>query len=485
MKKIILICLFPTTLLSQIQIGNDIDGEAAGDLSGYSVSLSDDGNIVAIGARSNAENGYGSGHVRVYENIGGTWSQIGSDIDGEALGDNSGYSVSISGDGSVVAIGAIGNDGGATAAGHVRVYENINGTWIQAGGDINGEASGDQSGFSVSLSADASVVAIGALYNGGNGDDSGHVRVFQNNGGTWSQVGADIDGESAEDLSGFSVSISADASTVAIGSINNDGNALSAGHVRVYKNTNGAWMQIGTNINGEGDADQSGYSVSLSDDGNIVAIGAPGINTIPGYVRVFKIFEGNWIQVGTDIIGEAADDDSGYSVSMSDDGSVVAIGARYNDGNGHRSGHVRVHQYIGGSWVQVGVDIDGEAAEDNSGSSVSLSSAGDIVAIGARYNAGNGIDSGHTRVYDLSGVLSNNSFEQNIFQVYPNPTSNLVTIELNEGLVLERINVYSSLGKLLKSDDSTLISLDELARGSYFLEVKTNQGVGIKTVIVE
>ena len=51
-----------------------------------SVSLSSDGSVVAIGAPyGNDENGQGSGHVRIYQNISGTWTQIGDDIDGEAV----------------------------------------------------------------------------------------------------------------------------------------------------------------------------------------------------------------------------------------------------------------------------------------------------------------------------------------------------------------------------------------------------------------
>ena len=56
--------------------------------------------------------------------------------------------------------------------------------WQQVGSDIDGEAAGDQSGYSVSLSSDGSVVAIGAPFNDGNGIYSGHVRIYQNNSGT-------------------------------------------------------------------------------------------------------------------------------------------------------------------------------------------------------------------------------------------------------------------------------------------------------------
>jgi hypothetical protein len=105
------------------QIGSDIDGEAVYDLSGHSVSLSSDGSVVAIGAYLNYGTwGCNSGHVRIYENQSGTWTQIGSDIDGEAANDLSGWSVSLSSDGSVVAIGAWQNDGTGADAGHVRLY---------------------------------------------------------------------------------------------------------------------------------------------------------------------------------------------------------------------------------------------------------------------------------------------------------------------------------------------------------------------------
>ena len=98
------------------QRGSDIDGEATGDRSGWSVSLSSDGNTMAIGAYGNSSS---KGHVRVYTWDGSSWSQRGSDIDGEAAGDQSGHSVSLSSDGNTLAIGAPNN---SSFKGHVRVY---------------------------------------------------------------------------------------------------------------------------------------------------------------------------------------------------------------------------------------------------------------------------------------------------------------------------------------------------------------------------
>ena len=101
------------------------NGEAADDISGLAVSLSSDGLTVAIGAFLNAANGSGSGHVRVYkfESVNSVWLQMGSDIDGEAADDNSGRAVSLSSDGLTVAIGAPGNDGNGSLSGHVRVFK--------------------------------------------------------------------------------------------------------------------------------------------------------------------------------------------------------------------------------------------------------------------------------------------------------------------------------------------------------------------------
>ena len=180
MKKLILLTtlLIPFIIFSQTQLGSDINGEAAGDYSGNSVSLSSDGTIVAIGANFNDGNGSNSGHVRVYEYSGSSWSQLGADINGDSSGDYSGRSVSLSSDGTIVAVGAPYNDGNGSNSGHVRVYQYSDSSWSQPVLDIDGEAADNYSGYSVSLSSDGTIVAVGAPYNGGNGSDSGHVRVY-------------------------------------------------------------------------------------------------------------------------------------------------------------------------------------------------------------------------------------------------------------------------------------------------------------------
>jgi hypothetical protein len=392
--------------------GQDIDGEAAYDNSGFSVSLSADGNIIAVGAPYNNGTGGASGHVRVYEwnSILSSWVKLGQDIDGEVFGDNSGISVSLSADGTTLAVGAPYNSVNGYFNGHARVYDWISGAslWVMRGQDIDGEAAGDNSGRSVSLSADGNIIAVGAPSNDGNGDDSGHARVYEWNSisSLWVKLGQDIDGEAASDNSGFSVSLSADGTTLAVGAPFNDGNGGYSGHARVYEWNSilSSWVKLGQDIDGESPGSVSGISVSLSADGTTLAVGATGNSDNGGYsghARVYKWNGSVWFKIGQDIDGEAAGDNSGRSVSLSADGTTLAVGAPYNGDNGRESGHVIVYKWNGSVWLQIGQDIDGEAAYDHSGGSVSLSADGTTLAVGAPDNtSGNVSYKGHARVYD-------------------------------------------------------------------------------------
>ena len=116
------------------------------------------------------------------------------DIDGENATDVSGRTVSISSDGNTVARGAAGNSDNGNDAGQIRVFD-WNGTaWVQRGNDIDGEAAGDWFGETMSLSGDGTTVAGGALFNDGNGTNSGHTRIYRWNGTAWNKLGSDIDG---------------------------------------------------------------------------------------------------------------------------------------------------------------------------------------------------------------------------------------------------------------------------------------------------
>ena len=127
---------------SYYQIGSDIDGERgassvfayyAGDLSGFSLALSDEiDNIltVAVGAPNNeGDGGYYDGHVRVFKcdvtSSPLTWVQIGYDIVGQTLRESAGYSIAMSRDGMRAIVGSPEFGSKEPFVGVARVYENI------------------------------------------------------------------------------------------------------------------------------------------------------------------------------------------------------------------------------------------------------------------------------------------------------------------------------------------------------------------------
>ncbi len=459
-----------------MQIGNDINGEFPGEDFGSSISLSADGSVVAIGAFNNDENGQSSGRVRVYKKQGETWEQIGDDIDGETPYNKLGHSVSLSADGSVIAIGAPGNWGIGQASGHVCIYKNQNGSWTQIGNDIDGEAADDSSGTSVNLSADGSVVAIGAPYNDGNGEDSGHVRVYKNQGGVWEQIGEDIDGDNEYDNLGEFISLSANGAVVVIGMPYN-------GHVRVYKNQDGVWVKMGSDIYSEVENDGLGSSVSLNADGSVVAIGAPD----KGYVGIYEYQRGTWTQIGNNINGEVDGDMSGQSVSLSADGSIVAIGAPDYAESNDWSGHVRVYKNQGGSWIQIGSSINGETTNNSSGLGdvVSLSADGLIVAVSG-YNS-NDYQYGQVRVFKQSfdGIEELQNFD---ITVYPNPTKDMISLTFSD-YQIKQLSITDIMGKevFVKTNvqEKEKVDLSGFSNGIYIIKATTVNNEVLTTRIVK
>lgn len=432
---------------AQTKMGPDIDGTNDDGESGSAVSVSSDGLRVAIGAPK--ADPYGE--VRIWDFNGTTWVPVGSPIFGTLNDGLFGFSVSLSDDGNTVAIGMPGKFGNTFTEGIVRVYVWTGFTWAQKGLDITGENIGDQAGI-VSLSADGDRVAIGAPSNDDAGLLAGQVRVYNFSMGMWSQVGSDIDGDAADDRFGGSVSLSDGGTRVACGAPSNDDNGLDAGHVKVLDDIGGSWVMSAPAIEGESANDLSGASVSFSEDGNTLAIGAiqnygmGGMMVNSGHVRVYEYDAGIWIQKGADIDGEFPDDRSGISVSLSGDGNRVAIGSPQNGNSFPDAGHVRVFQYYGGTWFNMTPGgIKGEAMGDFSGylHATSLSEDGCIVGIGAPYND-TGIPysfRGHTRVYNLCKTKTSFAQPSEIadarLEIFPNPSDGAELLKMEARMNLE------------------------------------------------
>ena len=325
--------------------------------------------------------------------------QIAGTIDGEE-GAEFGESVSISADGSRVAIGGPSFDsipGIGWNIGLTRIYDLDEDGWQQIGQDLFGD-DGDLSGDVVSLSGDGTTVATLSPDNGGK------VRIYEWSGLEWTPKGNIIEGAAR------SMSLSENGNIVAIGDPFSLGNGNSfyytRGTTKIYQLSGDDWIQVGENIDGQTPGEWSGYSVSLASDGSTVAIGAPYHNQNGmsfdndfGHTRVFEWSGIEWTQIGEDINGNYYGSHSGTSVSLTGDGTMVAIGAPDGYWIG---GRVSAHKWNGVEWEQLGDDIDGEQPGAGNGRTVSLSDDGTILSIGSPwYNTSEVYSGGSLRVFQL------------------------------------------------------------------------------------
>ncbi|MEH6536845.1 MAG: T9SS type A sorting domain-containing protein [Psychroserpens sp.] len=491
-KCILLFILLPFLGLCQVQIGSTIYGFSENDRLGESVSISGDGNTFAVGEFNSDINSDRTGRVLVYQKQSGDWVQLGNDIDG---GESSriGGSISLSSNGNRIAIYDFSTDGIAGFnVGSTKVFEFQANIWVQIGQTIEGEGQQDSttSNSNLSISSDGSILAIGTPQNDGGGVNSGHVRVFNYDSSTsqWLQIGDDIDGEDQNNGFGVSVDLSSNGQRIVIGAPVHFNAFSTPGHVRVFEYQGGSWVQIGDEIEGEGNFDLFGRDVNISSNGNIIAVGArdnDGNGQSSGHVRIYEYQVNDWIQLGNDIDGEGALNGSGENLSLSSDGTVVAVGSIFNDVNGFRTGHVRVFKYSSTDWTQVGIDIDGEAEGDDFSSDLSLSADGSIVVVGARFNDVNGSDSGQVKVFDLSSILSVEDVIIENYKLYPNPTKTQFTIQVNPSVELEEVSIHNLLGQVVLTSKEHIVNTSKLASGSYIVEVITNQGKATKKLIID
>lgn len=489
MKRILLcsigLLLFQN-LNAQTQIGSTINGVNNYDEFGYSVDISSNGNRVIIGSLDNMTITTEKGYARVYEKNGaGNWVNLGGDVLETQLGDRGGV-VSISGDGTKIAIGSQLHDAGLTNNGETRIMYWSGTFWLPYGGFIDGEAANDFSGTSVSLSNDGNVVAIGAPGNDGNGADSGHVRVYAYNGTGWVQRGSDINGETAGDNFGSSVALSPDGSKLVVGAIYNDGSASNAGHVRVFTWNGTTWIQKGTDIDGTVANQYFGYSVDISNDGNRIVVGAPyhdGTITDQGLAKVFN-YTSSWTQIGQNLLGSTTNVGSlgtslGSSVSISGDGNVIAVGSRGFTDSVDTRGLTEVYKLISTTWTQVGNDLIGNGMGNQFGYSVALSNDGLKVISGAPYF---GITR-YAKVYDYTVLLSSTNFQLNeSFSIHPNPVTNQFYI--NSDFEIDSVEVINLQGQVVKRfENQDSYNINDLSAGIYMVMIQNQEGKGVKKII--
>lgn len=443
----------------------------AGDEFGLDVSLSADGTTLAVGAKNESSDADGingdennndaasAGTVYVYVKSAGSWSKqayIKASV--STAGDNFGAAVSLSADGNKLAVGApLQNNSGRvhvfTRSGSVWSEQDILMAEFPGGGDFFGNV--------ISLSDDGSTLAVGAPGEdstasglGSNGADgqldgaslSGAAYIFTENAGSWvQQEYFKSENSDGDDLFGSSVSLSADGNTFAVGAIGEasdstgiasspNNNAADAGAVYVFSRNGNTWMQQEyIKPDNTGDGDNFGTSVSLSDDGNTLAVGAIVEDSVAtgidgngaddsadgaGAAYVFTRGGAIWTQQAyIKASNTDAGDNFGRSISLSADGNLLAVGAEkeqssatgingnQNDnsitGGGNGAGAAYVYIRNTGTWSQRAyVKASNSGDNDFYGTSLALSADGETLAVGA--------DTEDSNAVNIGGDASNN-----------------------------------------------------------------------------
>jgi len=370
---------------------------------GKSVSISEDGSTVVVGAPDDGE-----GSAYVFTKPSGAWGSASGSVRLTASDglpeDGFGSWVSVSGDGSTIVVGAPGNDAGATGAGAAYVFTKPDAGWATAAGTVKLTASDGAAnhafGSSVSASQDGNTIAVGA-----SGDDLGSVYVFTTStpwttaaGAVKLTVPSEVD---ARVQIGGSVSISGDGNTIVAGSPEAPGAAY------VFTKPDEGWATTSefARLTGPiGAPGQFGWSVSIDSDGSSIAVGAYGATAETGAAYVFTRPSGGWASAtaGNDerLSGDGGGD-KGYSVALSSDGNaVVRTSPRWNSAD-----VFELSEDVGAKWKDATrlETIDGSTFSylgDRLGTSVAVSADESTIVVGAENeNSNNQPNSGAAYVF--------------------------------------------------------------------------------------
>lgn len=281
--------------------------------------------------------------------------------------------------------------------------------WVQVGQDISGFYDHETLGVQVQISDDGEIIAFGAPLVDAATYNIGEVRIYENQNGTWEQMGESIVSEIDQAEFGTFMAMSGDGQTVSVAthSIILPNNPWRVG---VYHYVSGIWQQWGDYLVEDTVSNSFGFSMKLSEDGRTLAAGAQGQGMADGtsadtmsqgYVKVFSFQENAWVQKGQTLKGsEAVNDFYGMTVSMTGDGNFLAVGvANYSDTLFER-GRIYVFKYEDDIWVQHGDSIIGETDYQRLGSTISMSDDGQTIATSnCFYNSPNA--NGMARIYKL------------------------------------------------------------------------------------
>ena len=349
---------------------------------GQALDISADGNIVIYGAMSHDGTSIGanSGKAAVYKRTptgASSWTLIG-DFYGDNANDYFGRSVSINGNGDIIAVGASRDaPNGVTDRGAVYIYQYNSNTdsWTQLGSTLSGDGDNDRFGVSVSLNYDGTRVAVGSWFDDDNGSNSGSVKVYQYDSATseLDPIGQVSGPDGATTYFGFGLKMNKSGSRFVASAILDDEFGTDRGTMRVYQyDGDTTWTKVGNGMGGYSNSDYYG-TVAINGVGDRVAFGDNNTGD-PRRILIYEETGGNWSIHVTQTNGASIYGDSkARSIDFNEEGNIIGVGA-------FGEGSVRLYEYTSGSWTQKGETRD---YDDKFGISIALSASGNTYAAAA------------------------------------------------------------------------------------------------------
>ncbi len=272
----------------------------------------------------------------------------------------------------------------------------------QIGNDVIGDNDFDRFGQSIDINSNGSTFIVGARTHDGNGLNSGTVRIFEDSSGNWVQKGIDLGGDSIEDEFGTSVAMNGDGNTIIIGAPYSDLNVSTSGSFKVFEWDSIQWVQKGNTIGGLRNSDRLGHFVDINKSGDIIGVVQYSPNS--ALVFIYEWVNNAWIRKGPAITSTLFYDETGFAISLNAAGNRIAVSSTLGTGGALNSGIVRVFEWSGTAWNQMGATINGSIANEKFGSSLKLNGTGNRLAIGASDSDVGGNDAGYVKVYEWNGT---------------------------------------------------------------------------------
>jgi predicted outer membrane repeat protein len=374
---------------------------ASQDSFGKSVSISSDGATAIVGAHGDDDNGNSSGSAYIYSLEKGIWQETKLLASDGHLYHYFGRSVSISSDGATAIVGAP-TDGAYYFSGSAYIYSLVKGIWQETKHLTSGQPTyGDSFGNSVSISSDGATVIVGAHGDDDNGNSSGSAYIYSLVNGIWQQTKLLASDGASNDNFGVRVSLSGDGTSAIVGANGDDDNGSYSGSAYIYSLVKGIWQETKLLASDGATQDYFGNSVSISSDGATVIVGARGDDdngTSSGSAYIYSLVKGIWQETKLLASDGASHDYFGDSVSISSDGATAIVGA-YGGDNYPSSGSAYIYSLVKGIWQETKLLASDGATQDYFGNSVSISSDGATVIVGAHGDDDNGTRSGSAYIY--------------------------------------------------------------------------------------